>query len=77
MKTGETVANWVSVDDALPDFLKKVLVVVESKDCNRFISEDSMMPKPGKFEFEWGFEGVDETAKVSYWAYLPELPERK
>lgn len=80
MKTGETVSNWVSVDDALPEILEKVMVVVEHKFCNRlirFISDDERSPREETLGFEWGFERVDEDTKVTHWAYLPELPEGK
>ena len=65
----ETISNWISVKDRLPDHGVTVLVVTSSKDfftCRRSVIEDhNSAPEP--------LVGVRD--KFTHWMPLPEPPK--
>ena len=65
MKKGETKANWISVEDEVPN------------NTNRVITWDGMFIQEAYWSFiERGFKitGFDTKGKITHWCNLPKPP---
>lgn len=65
--------SWISVDESLPSFRERVLVVEERKGVPPSMFISRRIPRGGEV---WSWAGVSQDKDIKYWQKLPDFPRK-